>query len=61
MKAFDLYFTHFFGDRVFSVASQAIDAGSHEKMRIQFVRCTKELVDVAFPIANVDTSAGLTQ
>src|SRR5436190_10514581 len=52
---------HFLRDRMFSVTSETIDAGTYEKMRVGIVRRAKQFVDIAFAVSNVDASLRIAQ
>lgn len=49
-------FVHLVGDRVFAVACKAIDASSHPEVRAEFTGLAVKLVDVAFPVTDVDAA-----
>jgi hypothetical protein len=61
VKTFDLHVIHFIGDRVIAVSGQAIDAGSHEEVRSDLLRCAKEFVDVAFAVADMNAPFRLSE
>jgi len=43
-------------DGLRAILSEPIDAGTEQEMRSGVVRCAEQFVNVAFPIADVDTS-----
>src|ERR1019366_10460455 len=61
MKPFAMLLGHLVGNRVFAVAGTAVDAGAKHKMRARIVRLTKQLVDIASAIADVDTTRRIAQ
>lgn len=44
-----------------AVAGEPIDAGPNEEVRAQIVREAEQFIDVAFTIADMNTTVGLTQ
>lgn len=55
MQSFDRDLIHFISDRVIPVSGQAVNTGPDEEMRSDVLRRAKQLIDVALPIADVDT------
>jgi hypothetical protein len=60
MQPFDPHLIHFIGDRMITIDRQTVDTGSYE-MRSDLLRLAKELKDVTFTIANVNTSCRITE
>jgi len=58
MEPFDGDLVHFVRDRVIPVSSQAVDAGSDQKMSFDLLCCAEELVYVTLAISNMDASPG---
>ena len=54
MQAGHLYFFHLVGNRVLAIACQTIDAGPDEEVRLQFLSCTKQFIDVAFTVTDMN-------
>ena len=48
-------------DRVPAITGQSVNAAGHKKMGSDVLCDTEELVDIAFPIANVNTSLWFIQ
>src|SRR5947208_4128073 len=61
MRSADLDPLHFVGDRMMSVARQAIDAGPDQEMGANFLRRAEELIDIALTISNVDAARWIAQ
>lgn len=47
---------HLIGNSVISIPGQAVDTGSYQKMSSNLLSDAKELIDVGFPIADMDAS-----
>ena len=61
MQAFDAGLLHLGRDRMSAVAGEPIDAGANQKVRADVLRQAIELVNVAFPIADMNTAFRLSQ
>jgi hypothetical protein len=61
MQSFDPSLFHFVCDGVLAISGESVNAGPHEKVGAQIVRCTKRFVNVAFPIANVNATHWFTE
>jgi hypothetical protein len=56
MQPFDLRLRHFFGDRMLAVTRQTVNARAHQEVRAQVARFAEQLVNIAFPVANMYAS-----
>ena len=56
MQSFDPDLAHLVGDRVLAVPGQAIHAGPHEKVGSDVLGFTEQLVDITFPVADVNAA-----
>ncbi|WP_233838699.1 hypothetical protein [Paraburkholderia sp. ZP32-5] len=61
MESLDLNMLHGFGDRVLPISREPVDAGTHEEVGAQIVCGAKQLVDVAFPVADVNAAHGIVE
>jgi hypothetical protein len=60
VQAFDPHPVHFIGNGVISVPSQSINARPHDKMCPDVLSGAKELINIAFAIADMDTPRWIT-
>jgi hypothetical protein len=52
---------HFFGNGVISTSSQPVDAGSHQKIRSNLPSGTKKLINIGFPVPDMDAPSGIIE
>ncbi|MNY37369.1 hypothetical protein D3C86_1719290 [compost metagenome] len=50
---------HFVSDRVTAIASQSVDAGSHQEVSSELIGQAEQLVDVALAITDMHAALGL--
>jgi hypothetical protein len=56
MESIDMNMLHGFEDRVLTISREPVDAGTHEKVGAEIVCGAKQVIDVAFPVADVDAA-----
>jgi hypothetical protein len=61
MPLLDRDITHLVANCVITITCPAVDTGPKQEVRTEFMRQAEEFVDVAFPIADMDTSAGTAE
>lgn len=61
MQPLDAHFSHFIGNRMFSIPRKAIHASAHQEMRAKGFRSAEELVNVALPVAYVNAAFRIVQ
>jgi len=61
MQPLHLDLLHCLRDCVPSVSCEPVNAGTHEEMCAKIVGGIKQLVDVAFPVADVNATGGLAE
>jgi hypothetical protein len=59
MQPPDSHIAHFVSNRMVSVSGEAINAGSHQKMRPNLLRDAEQFIDVALSVADMHTSLRL--
>jgi len=61
MNCLDGLWSHLVGNRMISVSGEAVDAGSHQKMRSCLLCGAEQLVDVALAVSARDTALRLSE
>ncbi|HEY6264681.1 MAG TPA: hypothetical protein VIW93_07755 [Candidatus Acidoferrum sp.] len=61
MQPLDAHFSHFIGNRMFSIPRKAIHASAHQEMRANCFCSAKELVNIALQVADVNAAFRIVQ
>ena len=61
MQPLDTHLSHLVSNRVIAIARRAVDTRPNQEICPDLLRCAEQLVDVAFPIANMDAALRVGQ